>query len=316
MYYPFLRGKQFELIMLREMAPKIAQWGFVPIIEPVKGNFPALKRALDELINYNCRFILVGNPIVGELQRDNSSLKREIIEEQLSDYRDYSIGLNLTSDDNLDNVKLLLEHYPRSISLIHRGFSDGSGLVSLIESKNPEIINHVFVESESSLYRRHFRLANAVKVIIKDGFQNRINRDYPESELFSEIYLTFQEYSCNAFGDFLIVGREYNDGGGPAYAIAIHLTYKDSNADNAIAIRHFVSDRVDTPKDPAGKFIEALEKLYEYVEENPEVFDRTTALEEYLELYRKQHFPGLGYVKKLSMRHHIELMGILVGGEA
>jgi hypothetical protein len=45
MYYPFIRGKQFELVMLREMAPKVAEWNFVPIIEPVKGNFPALKRA-------------------------------------------------------------------------------------------------------------------------------------------------------------------------------------------------------------------------------------------------------------------------------
>ena len=36
MYYPFVRGKQFELVMLREMAPRIAKWRFVPIIEPVK----------------------------------------------------------------------------------------------------------------------------------------------------------------------------------------------------------------------------------------------------------------------------------------
>ena len=42
-YYPFIRGKQFELLMLREMAPSIAQWGFVPIIEPVKREFTGLE---------------------------------------------------------------------------------------------------------------------------------------------------------------------------------------------------------------------------------------------------------------------------------
>ena len=66
MYYPFIRGKQFELVMLREMAPRIAEWSFVPIIEPVKGNFPALKRAIDKLIENECRFILIANPSVGE----------------------------------------------------------------------------------------------------------------------------------------------------------------------------------------------------------------------------------------------------------
>ena len=29
----------------------------------------------------------------------------------------------------------------------------------------------------------------------------------------------------DGFGDFLIVGDDYSDTGGPAYAVAIHLTF-------------------------------------------------------------------------------------------
>lgn len=38
MYYPYFRGKQYELIAIRERAGLIAENDFVPIIEPVKDN--------------------------------------------------------------------------------------------------------------------------------------------------------------------------------------------------------------------------------------------------------------------------------------
>ncbi|MBS3909567.1 MAG: sce7725 family protein [Actinobacteria bacterium] len=316
MYYPFIRGKQFELVMLREMAPRIAEWGFVPIIEPVKGNFPALKKALDQLIEQNCRFIIITNPSVGELTADSSALRTEIFDEHLCDYNNFSIGFNLSATDTNDTAKRLFEMHDRNIAIIHNGFSDGKALSELIEEKNPTITEHVFVEQQSStmLYRKHFK--GMKRIIVKDGFESRINREYPPSEPFSELYLTFEDMGCDGFGDFLIVGSDFREGGGPAYAIAIHLTYADSDADDAIAIKHYISDQTDTPKDPAGKFLEALRKLVDDVRGvNSPVF-RSTAIEAYMQLYSDQHFPGLGYVKKLSMQHHIELMAHLLFSEA
>jgi hypothetical protein len=49
MYYPYLRGKQYELLLLRENAKFIKENNIHPIIEPVKDNFAAIKRALNEL---------------------------------------------------------------------------------------------------------------------------------------------------------------------------------------------------------------------------------------------------------------------------
>lgn len=315
MYYPFIRGKQFELVMLREMAPKIAEWGFVPIIEPVKENFPALKRALDQLIVNSCRFILIANPSVGELKDDSSSLRSEILNGHLLNYQNYSSGLNLTANDSLGTAKSFFAAHNNHIAVIHNGFSDGKGLSALIVEKKPTIAAQVFVgQSSSTLYRKHFK--GVTRVLVEDGFISRNNREYPPSEPFSELYLTYEEMGCDAFGDFLIAGSDFREGGGPAYAIAIHLTYADPDADNAIAIKHYVSVQVDTPKDPAGKFLEALKKLVDDVLELGSPILKTTAVEEYLQLYTDKHFPGLGYVKKLSMQHHVELMAHLLKGAA
>jgi hypothetical protein len=317
MYYPFIRGKQFELVMLRNMASKIAEWDFVPIIEPVKGSFPALKRTLDELIRNNCRFIIIANPIVGELKDDSSELCAEIFDDYLCAYSNYSVGLCLSSESSLETARVFFQTHTRNIAIIHSGFSDGKGLAALINEVAPSLTEHVFVErpgSSSTLYRRHFR--DIKRVIIEDGFISRNNRDYPPSEPFSELYLTYEDKGCDAFGDFLIVGSDFREGGGPAYAIAIHLTYSDSNADDVIKIMHYVSERTETPKDPAGKFLEALKKLIDDVRSPGSPVFQTNAVSEYIQLYEKKHFPGLGYVKKISMEHHIELMAHLLGAGA
>ncbi len=315
MYYPFIRGKQFELVMLREMAPKIAEWGFVPIIEPVKGNFPALKRALDQLIENKCRFILIANPQVGELKDDSSTLINEIVADHLSEYEQYAVGLLLTAEDSLNVAKDFFKTHALAIAVIHNGFSDGKGLVELIDEKQPNISEHVFVMPHStSLYRKRFK--DSTRILVEDGFFSRNNREYPPSEPFSELYLTYSDLRGDGFGDFLIVGIDYKEGGGPAYAIAIHLTYADPKADDALAIKHYVSDQVDSPKDPAGKFFEALSKLAKDVNKSGSPIYKSRAVKEYLQLHKDQHFPGLGYVKKLSMQHHIELMAHLLDKEA
>lgn len=311
MYYPFIRGKQFELLMLREMALKLVEWGFVPIIEPVKENFPALKRALNTLKENNCRFILIANPSVGDMKEDNATLCSEILDGELHEYQNYSVGLNLTATEPLATAQTFFKEHQMPTAIIHNGFSDGKGLSALIREKNPSLTEHVFVGQHSStLYRKHFK--GVRRVLVEDGFIVRNNRDYPPSESFSELYLTYSEMGCDAFGDFLIVGSDFKDSGGPAYAITIHLTYADPNADNAIAIKHYVSDQVDTPKDPAGKFLEALRKLDSDVRSKQSKILKTDAVDEYLQLYKDSHFPGLGYAKKLSMQHHIELMAHLL----
>ncbi len=315
MYYPFLRGKQYELKMLRELAEKIAVWGFVPIIEPVKRNFGALKRALEALVEHECKFILIGNPSVGELAGDNTPLWSGIFNNSiLEDYDNYTVGLKLTASDTLITTENHFRDNSLPTSVIHWGASEGNALSTLFTELSPDISEHLFVSQiDNILYRNHF--SNGRMVLVQDGFNVQRNRDYPDSEPFSDLHLTYPTRNFDGFGDFLTVGSEYNEGGGQPYAVAIHITYSNPDADNALAVKHFISDRVDTPGDAAGKFLEALNKLHADVQSAVPVIYSTSAVQEFLSLFEDQHFPNLGYVKKLSMKHHIELMAHVLNVE-
>lgn len=128
-------------------------------------------------------------------------------------------------------------------------------------------------------------------------------------EFFSDLHITYaMENMDRGFGDFLTVGDQYRDGGGPAYAVAIHLTYIDPSKDEQMFIHHFLSDSQNTPTNPAGKFREAVAKLIAAVDALNSPILKSNAVAEFRRFHDTGHFPGLGYVKKLSMQHHIETL--------
>ena len=158
------------------MASRLTNWNFVPIIEPVKRNLSALKRALEALIENGCKFILIGNPQVGELVGDYSSLWSEIFGNGLlGDYNNYSVGLNLTASDTLITAENFFRDHQLPTAIIHWRFSDARALAELINREAPDITEHIFVEqnNSTSLYRRHF--GGAIRIIVKDGFNVKKN---------------------------------------------------------------------------------------------------------------------------------------------
>jgi hypothetical protein len=106
------------------------------------------------------------------------------------------------------------------------------------------------------------------------------------------------------FSDYSIVGQEYQESGFAPYAVAIHIVYFDRE-DN-LRIHHFVSDSNDDINDPAKKFYEAVSKLVEW---NASMHLETEGIKMFEELHRTGAYPGLGVVKKLSIMHHLQLMG-------
>ena len=83
-----------------------------------------------------------------------------------------------------------------------------------------------------------------------------------------------------------------------------NIVYFDK--DDSLRVKHFVSDSNDDISDPAGKFQEALSKLVAWNEAKQ--LD-TVAMKEFEDLYHREAYPGLGTVKKLSIMHHLELIG-------
>lgn len=305
MYYPYFRGKQYDLITIRECAEIMASRGFVPIIEPVKEATNGLVRAIDAVNTAGGEITLIVNPQYGDLATDPSRIL-DLLNENYEHSANVYAGILLTDQIDCQQIEEIIEAVgQRKKLLIHAGFNDARGLQRILNDDDDSV--HVFLDGYSGrLYARHF--SEFENVIIKNGFEKRANRLHPAVEFFSDLHVTFEEDGATGFGDYLIVGDEYSESGGPAYAVAIHLTFIDADQDDGMYIHHFKSDRFETPTDPAGKFAEALQKLVEDAcGPNTKIF-RSSAVEEFIELHQRGHFPGLGYVKKLSMQHHIEVL--------
>lgn len=304
MYFPYFRGKQFELMAIRETASIMAQSNIVPIIEPVKSSFNPLIRALDEVRDNKGSAVLIMNPSHGEFASDPSRL-RQLFTADAFNPESFSAGLLLTEHISLEHAQRLCDSpIDLPLTLIYSGFTEGRALATYLDQRVAEI-RHVFL-NESERLKRYLR--SGQRILVKDGFEKRANKDHPDVEFFSDLHVTYSDLGMNGFGDFLIVGDEYSESGGPAYAVAIHLTYIDDEEDDDMYIRHFKSIRNDSPTDPAGKFAEALAELVSEVQRQGTKILNTTAVQEFVRLHATGHFPGLGYVKKLSMKHHIETL--------
>lgn len=309
MYYPYFRGKQFELITIREMAKLLAEKEFIPLIEPVRESLGGLKKTLSAVSDAGGRAIVIVNPYHGDHQEDGASISG-LLQENFENVDNISAGILLRSDMTVDTAMACydqhVDHHP---VLIHAGFTAPKALAVELKGDIPSLANIFIEDHANTLYRKHFE--GSTRILVRDGFKRRKNSEFAKIpiEEFSELHLTFQsDLGMNGFGDFLTVGDVYSDGGGPAYAVAIHLTFIDPAADEVMYIYHFVSTTNDTPTDPAGKFAQALAKLIIMLDSGTSHILETEAIKEFRDLHAKGHFPGLGYVKKLSMKHHIETL--------
>ncbi len=305
MYYPYFRGKQYELITVREMAPILKQAGFRPIIEPVKESLGGLQKALDAIVNADGRTIVVVNPHHGDMSESGVPVT-ELLTRGFLGAPGIAAGILLKQGMTTDEaMKCYTDHFDHAPVFIHAGFGEAKTLAEKLGPPRQQC--HVFIDRYcGKLYQRHFKGAH--RVLLKDGFQRNRNRDYELVEPFSDLHATFTDEGMDGFGDFLTVGDDYIETGGPAYAIAIHLTFIDADQDDSMFIYHYKSERQDTPTDPAGKFAEALSEMIQTLDSSKHRVLETGAVQEFRTLYRQGHFPGLGYVKKLSMNHHIETL--------
>jgi hypothetical protein len=306
MYHPYFRGKQFELITIRETASVLAKSNFVPIIEPVKEALSGLERTLKAVCDAGGNAVVIVNPYHGDHREDGVGIS-SLLEQGFLGKQAITAGVLLKEDMTVDEAVTCYEqHKGHETAFIHAGFTEAKSLAEKL-GRGLKATHHVFFEAHcGKLYRKHF--PGPARILLRDGFKRRRNADHPVLEEFSDLHVTFGEEGMDGFGDFLIVGDDYTEGGGPAYAVAIHLTFIDPDKDDAMFIYHFVSTTKDTPTDPAGKFSEALRKLIRKLDSGTSKLLETTAIKEFRELYAKRHFPGLGYVKKLSMKHHIETL--------
>lgn len=307
MYFPYLRGKQFELIALRELCTLFPQElnKISPIIEPVKAS-STLKSTLAEFVNRNASFNLIINPRVGDLDGQYERIIEIITSSIPADYNNYQLAVIIDSKTER-NIGTLIEFVNaldlnyNGITLIHETEINSQNIEYLNNQLNI-VYNVIYFQKTSRRYYREFE-ANTL-VSLDDYFigQSR-NADYLNQESdFSKEYRFYIQDGFVGFSDFLTIGDDYSESGFLPRAVAIHLSYLENNQ---IRVKHFVSDSNEDVADIGGKFSEAINKLVIWCNQNDL---NTSAINVFRDLQQRGHFPGLGTLKKLSIMNHIELV--------
>lgn len=305
MYYPFLRARQFELISLRELAVEGATQGsIIPILEPVKLTFNNLNLAYNVFVERNQNVYLIVNPSVGELigdsnhyldylnelnneivfpafhYKNNNKSNFEYITQSINNYGLNQCMLICKNDINENDEEFRILAQLAEITVIN------------IEDPSRNRALHRFVQSLGKTYIR-----------LDDLFEKQArNSDFLsiEEHRFSEEHIYYSQENFTGFSDYTVLSSEYSDGGSTPRAVVIHLTYV--NQQNQIMIRHFTSETNDSIANIQGKFAEAAQKAVNYCRLNHLSNSAILELENY---YDEQHYPGLGTVKKISIKNHL-----------
>lgn len=303
MYFPYLRGRQYDLLALKELAQKnLISKNILPVIEPVKMS-STLNGTIQMYNNKALKLAIILNPTVVDLTEEDSLS----LYEQLNDRIIPAVIMNEDTEHVVNNI-------------MYKGFQKEDILVILNERDYVDDYKRIFGMSGTNytLFPDERALRRTVaqkKVLFEDKFNKLVkNADYArnEDEFFSEDHLFYSGEGYDGFGDYSIIGKNYDESGFAPRAVAIHIVYFDSEKN--LRVHHFVSDSNYGIEDIAGKYYEAVTKLKKWYEDGNEN-QRTSALTVLLEHADTGYFPGLPTIKKISIMHHIELVNQFLDSE-
>ena len=321
MYFPYLRGRQNELLCLRELLQEDKLYEkVIPIIEPVRFNSTFLT-TVQKFIDANRKIVIIRNPKVGSFEEDlkifqknitdqTDIAKQEKVEKILADYKSMLREPNVISA-YLCNKKIISDCINGDltvgdkvlINLSNETFYSYEDYQDKLVAKYTLIPNNDFKE-----------VVESDAVILEDVFNKaKRNTDYLISpdEIFSRRHLNYSQNGYVGFSDYSIVGDSYEETGFAPLAVAIHILYIGEKKE--LRVHHFVSESNENISDPGRKFAEAMKKLEEWPKYNS--IPETLGLEKLMNFYKTGRFPGLGVVKKCSLMHHLELIGKELEGE-
>jgi len=305
MYFPYLRGKQYELLALRELVEgKLLSRHVIPIIEPIKIS-TTFKSTLDVFAKTDLQIGLVFNPTVGELH----DVGIAAIEKLKSVITINTVIPSVLINDNAVSCLEMMEYedIPKKNTLVILKDRDYLGIYEKAFATEPPLYTMLPQD------RKMCHTIKNDKILFHDKFNKKPrNADYTDDEFFSDDHLFYLEDGYQGFGDYSIVGNEYQEASFAPFAVAIHIVYFDK--EYSLRIKHFISDSNDDTSDVAGKFSEALSKLERWSNKIP-VKQQTKGFKIFLKHFSNGTYPGLPTLKKLSIMHHLELMSKYLDGK-
>jgi hypothetical protein len=316
-YYPYFRGKQFELIAIREFAETLPGGGAVhPIIEPVRdpSSNTGLSRTVVALEKHGVDYTVVINPTKGDLadEPDAAATILASLLQSSTSLGHLTLGVSLRAGGDSEVALDSVERSAlagTSLNVIYDQPVAGPADVGRIA--NHTVSNHILEAKRDMRSLRAF--PDGEQFVLLDRSFKRLPRNTAyigkAPSVFSNAHPYLEEDGFAGLSDYLTVGDDYSEGGALPLALVIHITYQEPN-DPLIYIRHFCSSSNQDQSDPGGKFLEAVQKLVTFADsralDNP-------ALDAFRTFHRESRFPGLGVVKKLSMQNHLYVMNEALG---
>lgn len=304
MYYPLLRGRQFELLALRGLSDDARYRQFViPIIEPVRLDLKSLQLANDKFAECDCHSYLIVNPSVGEIADDDSP---QLISDFLHNPAEKGLAFRpaFLCDEWLLENKGQLKSFDNALLVCMNSTLSDDAIASLARLSN--ISGVVLFEPERHRSLRRF-LGMQKLIRLDDWFEaEQRNADYLSlpPRKFSEEISYYKEENYSGYGDFTLLPMAYAEGGFAPRAVVIHWSYLKKEGDREeIWMAHYTSESNYSTSDVAGKFREAVHKLIK--DRDKYEFMENKAFQELKTYYEEGRYPGLGVLKKLSIQNHI-----------
>ena len=202
MYHPYFRGKQYELITIRDMALTLTQAGFCPIIEPVRESLNGLQKALEAVVKNDGTAVVVVNPEYGDLSGVGTRLTN-LLNDKFLNLPNISAGILLKQETTTEEALSIYDaHTAHRPVFIHAGFGQARTLSDQLGPQTKANRHIFFADHCGKLYTRHFK--DAHRVLLKDGFKKKKNREYELLEVFSDLHITYEDEGMDGFGDFMV----------------------------------------------------------------------------------------------------------------
>lgn len=324
MYFPYVRGKQFELLALRELVGEDGlSKNITPIIEPVS-IAATLTTTIQAFNKKNHPIAIILNPQVGSFISDRDSEPLE----GSSGNGSYQAFVESLKSPNVIRAAIMDDDAPKLVSEWKENpdfcQQEMRRMMAILKDREKSLrtyqkclehgthFEYTLIPDDRML-RRSIDPSVTKKVLFGDRFEKQPrNADYgDDEEFFSDDHRFYQKEGFEGYSDYSVIGSDYIEGGFAPYAVAIHIVYLKGDD---LYVKHFVSDSNEDISDTAGKFQEALKKLKAWTDAS--TCEQTRGLSTFLNIYEKGTYHGLGFIKKLSLMHHMELIGTYLDQQA
>lgn len=312
MYYPFLRARQFELIAVRDLVKENAlNEKIIPVFEPTKEDVGNLNLAHPVFKEFGFKSFLIMNPQVGKYAKNLNYFL-----DYLSSLEDPCFYPAFIFVDNVDYIRESIRSYNLQNCMIIGldSFSNEDGFKDICSV--PEVTDVMILDpGKFRSIDRFVRGLNKNYIRLDDLFEKQSrNSDYLEipPHKFSEEHLFFDAENFDGFSDFTTLPFDYVEGGSTPRAVVIHLTYLNQEEEEQIWIRHFTSENNDSIANVQGKFAQASDKALAFCKEYN--LDNS-AIRELWKYFVDEKYPGLGTVKKISIKNHLLVLKSFLSNE-